>query len=104
MQGIELIKNLAELDRELAEKVEETRQLVEHRIKSAETESQRLLAEAEAQIRQMEEASATRITEERARIAADAHASALREKERIRSQAVPNIERALEFILVEVMP
>ena len=67
MQGIELIKNLAELDRELAEKVEETRQSVEHRIKSAEAESQRLLAEAEAQIRQMEEASATRIAEESAR-------------------------------------
>ena len=31
MQGIELIKNLAELDRKLAEKVEETRQLVDQK-------------------------------------------------------------------------
>jgi vacuolar-type H+-ATPase subunit H len=104
MHGIELIKNLAVLDRELADKVEETRQSVEHRIKSAEAESQRLLAEAEAQIRQMEDASATRIAEESARIAADAHARAAAEQERLRSQAIPNLDRALEFILIEVMP
>jgi vacuolar-type H+-ATPase subunit H len=104
MHGIELIKNLAELDRELAGKVEETRQSVEHRIKSAEAESQRLLAEVEAQIRRMEDASATRIAEESARIAADAHARAAAEQERLRSQAIPNLDRALEFILIEVMP
>ena len=92
------------LDRELAEKVEETRRSVDHRIKSAEAESQRLLAEAEAEIRQMAEAAATRIAEENARIAATAHASAEAEKERLRSQAIPNLERALEFILKEVMP
>lgn len=104
MHGIELIKNLAVLDRELADKVEETRQSVEHRIKSAEAESQRLLAEVEAQIRRMEDASATRIAEESARIAADAHARAAAEQERLRSQAIPNLDRALEFILIEVMP
>ena len=99
MQGIELIKNLAELDRELAEKVEETRQLAEHRIKSAEAESQRLLAEAEAQIRQMEEASATQIAEASARTGRGRPRRALAEQERLRSQAVPNLERAVEFIL-----
>jgi vacuolar-type H+-ATPase subunit H len=104
MHGIELIKNLAVLDRELADKVEETRQSVEHRIKSAEAESQRLLAEVEAQILRMEDASATRIAEESARIAADAHARAAAEQERLRSQAIPNLDRALEFILIEVMP
>ncbi|MHB8069199.1 MAG: V-type ATPase subunit subunit G family protein, partial [Desulfobaccales bacterium] len=42
MQGLELIKNLAELDQQLAAKVEETHRVAAQRIKSAEEESKRL--------------------------------------------------------------
>jgi vacuolar-type H+-ATPase subunit H len=104
MQGLELIKNLAEIDRDFAEKVEETRRLAEHRIKRAEEESKRLLDDTEAQIGQMEKASRTRIAEESAELAEDARIRAVREKERLHSQAVPNLDKAVEFILSEVMP
>ncbi len=84
MQGLKLIKNLAELDRELAEKVEETRRSADLRIKSAEAESQRLLAEAEAQIRRMEKESRTQIAAASARLAEDARQRAAAEQERLR--------------------
>ena len=104
MQGLELIKNLAELDRELAERVEETRGAADQRIKDAEAEGQRLLAEAEAQIRQMSEVSRAQIAQEGANLGEDASKRAEAEKERIRSQALPNLDRAVAFILSEVIP
>ena len=104
MQGFELIKNLAELDRELAEKVEETRRSADLKIKSAEAESRRLLAEAEAQILQMEEVSRTHIAEAGTKLAEDASQRAAAEQERLRSQAMANLVRAMEFILSRVMP
>ncbi len=104
MQGLDLIKNLAEIDRELGERVEETRRAADHRIKGAEAESQRLMAEAEAQIRQMEEASRVRVAQECAKIGEEARDRAAAEKERIRSQALPNLDRAVALILSEVVP
>jgi F-type H+-transporting ATPase subunit b len=104
MQGLDLIKNLAKLDGELAEKVEDARRSADLRIKRAEAESKRLLAEAEAQIRQMEAESRTQIAETRARLAEDARQRGVTEQERLRSQAGPNLERAVEFILSEVVP
>ncbi len=104
MQGFELIKNLAELDRVLADKVEETRRLADRRTSNAEVASRRLLDETEAQIRQMEEESRTQLAEAGARLAEDARQRAAAEKERWRSLAAPNLERAVAFILAEVMP
>jgi vacuolar-type H+-ATPase subunit H len=104
MQGLELIKNLADLDRELTERVEETRGAADQRIKSGEAESQRLLAEAEAQIHQMNEASKAQIVQECAKLGEDAGQRATAERERMRSQALPNLDRAVAFILSEVMP
>ena len=104
MPGLELIKNLAELDQMLAEKVEETRRSADLRIKSAEAEGKRLLAEAEAQVRQMEEASRTQIAETGARLAEDARRRAAAENDRLLSLARPNLERAVEFILSKVLP
>jgi hypothetical protein len=104
MQGIELIKNLAELDQALAEKVKETRRLAEDRINRAEAKSQRLLAEAEAQIRRMAEVSRTQTAEASARLVEDARQHAAAEQELLRSQAVSNLDRAVAFILSKVMP
>jgi vacuolar-type H+-ATPase subunit H len=104
MQGLELIKNLAELDQEVAEKVEETRRSAEDRVNRAGAESQRLLAEAEAQIHRMEEVSRTQMAEVSLRLAEDARQHAAAEQERLRSQAAPNLDRAVAFILSEVMP
>lgn len=104
MPGLDLIKNLAELDSELAERVEEARRAAGLRIKSAEAESQRLLTEAEAQVRRMEEASRARIAQERAKLEEDARARAAAEKERLCSQALPNLDRAVALVLSEVMP
>jgi vacuolar-type H+-ATPase subunit H len=104
MQGIELIKNLAELDEELSAKVEEARLTADGKIKSAEAESARLLAEAEAQIRQMEEEAKTRMAEESAKLADDARTRAAAEKTGLRSRALPNLDRAVRFVLSEVLP
>jgi vacuolar-type H+-ATPase subunit H len=104
MQGLELIKNLAELDQKLSEKVEEARRSADLRIDRAEAESSRLLDEAEAQIRQMEEGSRRHIAETTARLAEDARKRAAVEEERLRSQALQNLDRAVEFILSEVLP
>jgi vacuolar-type H+-ATPase subunit H len=104
MPGLELIKNLAELDQQLAAKVEETRRVAAQRIKSAEEEGKRLLAEAEAQIQQMQEESRIRIAAASSKFAEEARALAATEKEHLVSQALPNIGRAVAFILSEIIP
>jgi vacuolar-type H+-ATPase subunit H len=104
MPGLELIKNLAELDRELTEKVAGAHWSAEQRLKRAEAESQRLLAEAEAQIRQMEEASRTHIAAASAKLAEDARQRAAAAQERLRAQGLANLEKAVAFILSEIMP
>jgi vacuolar-type H+-ATPase subunit H len=104
MQGFELVKNLAELDRQLSEKLEEARRSAADRIKSAEEERTRLLAEAEAQIRQMHEESRARIVEQSSQLAEEARTRAQAEKERLRQQAGPNLDRAVELILSKVLP
>jgi vacuolar-type H+-ATPase subunit H len=104
MQGLELIKNLAELDQDLAEKVEETRRSARDRVNRAEAEGQRLLAEAETQIRRNAEVSQTQTAEVSARLAEDARQRAAAEQERLRRQAAPNLDRAVAFILSKVMP
>jgi vacuolar-type H+-ATPase subunit H len=104
MQGVELIKYIADLDGELAEKVAEARRAAEQKIKNAEVESARLLAEAEAQIRVMDAEAKRWISEESARLAEDAHSRAAAEKTLLRSQGLPNLNRVVEFILSEVLP
>ena len=59
MPGFELVKDLADLDRRLAEKVAEARRAADQKIKDAEAEAERLLAEAEAQIRRLTEEATT---------------------------------------------
>jgi vacuolar-type H+-ATPase subunit H len=104
MQGLELITNLAKLDQELVERVEATRRAADYRIKSAETEAQRLLAEAEAQIRRMEETLRARIVEASAKLGEDARNHAAAETERLSHQALPNLDRVVAFLLSKVMP
>ncbi len=104
MQGFELIRNLAELDRQLTEKLEEARRSAGDRIKSAEEERKRILAEAEAQTRQMHEESRARIAEQSSKLAEEARSRAQAEKERLRQQAEPNLDRAVELILSKVLP
>jgi vacuolar-type H+-ATPase subunit H len=104
MQGQELIKHLAELDGELGDKLEEARRSAADRIKGAEEESRRILAEAETQIGQMQEASQTRIAGERSKLAQEARTRIAAEQEGLRRQAEPNLERVVEFILSKVMP
>ena len=104
MQGLELIENLAKLDQDLAAKVEEAHRVAGQRVKTAEEESHHLLAEAETQVQQMEEDWRTRTAKARAELKAEAQAQAVEEKERLRSQALPNIDQAVAFILKKVMP
>jgi vacuolar-type H+-ATPase subunit H len=104
MQGVELIKYIANLDSELAEKVAEARRVADQKIKTAEVESTRLLAEAEAEIRMLEAETKRLISEESARLAEDAHSRAAAEKTLLRSQGLPNLNRVVEFILSEVLP
>ena len=104
MQGVELIKYIADLDDELAEKVAEARRVADQKIKTAEVESARLLAEAEAEIRVMDADAKRWISEESARLAEDAHCRAAAEKTLLRSQGLPNLNRVVEFILSEVLP
>ncbi len=48
MQGLDLVKDLAELEHELAKKLDEARRSAEQRIADAEQEERRILAEADA--------------------------------------------------------
>ncbi len=101
---MELLKSLAELDQDLAARVEEAHRAADQKIKSAEEESQRLLAEAETQVKQMEEDWQSRLAKERDEIDAKSQAQADEEKERLRRQALPNIDEAVAFILKKVLP
>ena len=104
MPGLELIKNLADLDRELAAKVAAARRDADRKIKDAEAEAQRLLAEAEAKIRRLEAEAGKERTEEDARVAEAARRRAAEEKDRLCSQARPHLEQAVQFILSKVLP
>jgi vacuolar-type H+-ATPase subunit H len=104
MQGIELVNNLAELDRELVKKLEEARRSGERRTASAQEKARHILNEAEIRIHKLEEDSKTRITEEGNKLAAEAKARAEAEAERIVRQAESKVEHAVRFILSEVLP
>jgi len=104
MEGIELVKNIAEIERQLAEKLSEARRSAELRIEETQEESKRLVAEAEAQIRRMDDLMRTRVAEESARIAEETEASAEQEAHEIREQASINIDRAVDFIVSKVLP
>ena len=89
--GFELVKDLADLDRRLAEKVAEAHRAADQQIKDAAAESERLLAEAEDQIRRLEEEARQQRAEEAARVAEAARTRAEEEKAALRSQALPNL-------------
>ena len=102
--GFELVKDLADLDRRLAEKVAEAHRAADQQIKDAAAESERLLAEAEDQIRRLEEEARQQRAEEDARVAEAARTRAEEEKAALRSQALPNLPSAVAFILSRVLP
>lgn len=104
MPGFELVKDLADLDRRLDEKVTEARRAADQKVKDAAAEAERLLAEAEDQIRRWEEEARQQRAEEDARVAEAARTKAEEEKEGLRSQALPNLPRAVKFILSRVLP
>jgi vacuolar-type H+-ATPase subunit H len=104
MQGLELVKHLAERDRELVTKLEETRRCADGRIANAKEKARRIMNEADIQIRQMSEASKARITGEGNKLAEEAHTRAEAEADRLRRQADSHIDRAVGFILSEVLP
>jgi V/A-type H+-transporting ATPase subunit G/H len=104
MQGIELLKSLAEAERNLADRLEEARRSAADMIGRAEEERRRILAEAEEEIRKQEQESKARITAERERIIGETRALAESDSLRIRELAAPNIERAVELILSKVLP
>ena len=104
MQGLELVKHLAECDRELVKKLEETRRYADGRIANAKEEARRILNEADIQIRQMAETSKAQTTEEGNKLTEDAQTRAEEEADRIRRQADSHIDRAVTFILSEVLP
>lgn len=104
MQGLELLRDLAELERELAGKLEEARHSAEQRVTGAEEEARRILASAEDEVRQMSDALKARITEENKRYAEEGRVLGEAEAQRIQQQADPGIERAVEYVLSEVLP
>ena len=104
MQGTELVKNLAEVERELAERLNQARQSADDIIKNAEQERSRVLAEAEEQIQKEADASRTRIAEEKERILKDTKASAADQARSLREKAEKHVGRAVEFIVSKVMP
>jgi V/A-type H+-transporting ATPase subunit G/H len=104
MRGLGLVKDLAELERDLAQKLEEARRSAERGIKSAEEEAGRIMGEVEAQIRQLTDASEARIAEQEEKLAKEARKRAQEESRRIREQASPNLDRTVDFVLSEVLP
>ena len=104
MQGIALVKNLAALERELSDKLEEAHRSAEGSIALAQEEARRIMAEAEAQVRRMADASRAAIAEQSEKAATGARTRAAAEAERIREQAGPNMDKAVDFILSRVVP
>jgi V/A-type H+/Na+-transporting ATPase subunit G/H len=104
MQGTELVKNLADVERELAERLNQACQSADDTIKNAEQESNRILAEADEQIQKEEEASRARIAEENERILRDTDACAEAQAQSLREEAEKHVDRAIEFIVSKVMP
>lgn len=104
MQGFELVKRLAERDREYVDKLEEARRSAEARIAGAQEKARRVLKEADDQFRQMAEASRIRIADDEKKIDEEARARAEAEADRIHRQADTQIESAVKFILEEVLP
>ena len=104
MEGLELLEELAEIERELAEKLHEARRSAESRIKAAEEEGQRILAEADAEIRQMAYRTRDSIAKNREKVAEEAQAQAEAEAESIQRRATTNIDGAVDYILSKVLP
>jgi V/A-type H+-transporting ATPase subunit G/H len=104
MEGIGLLKDLAQLERKLKEKLDEAHRSVESRVTRAEEEARRILADAEGQISRMADASKAQMAEERESIAQESRKRAEAEARRIHEQAEPGIGRAVEFILSKVLP
>src|SRR5512136_580350 len=98
MKAVEPVKILAELEAELARKLDEARRSAEQGIASAEQEARRILTEADAQIRQMADTSKARIAEESEKHAEEAAGRAETETRQIREQAERNIDRAVDYI------
>jgi V/A-type H+/Na+-transporting ATPase subunit G/H len=104
MQATELVKNLAEVERELAERLNQARQSADDTIKKAEQERSRILAEADEQVRQETDASKARIAGENEKISRDTDACAAAQAQSLREEAEKHVDRAIEFIVSKVMP
>ncbi len=104
VQGFGIVKELAEIESELAKKLDEARRSAEGRVAKAEEEARRILAETDTRIHQMEETLEARIAQESQKYAKEAQARSEAEAQRIRRQADPNIDQAVDFLLSEVMP
>lgn len=104
MQGTELVKDLAEIERDLAERLNQARQSADDIIKQAEQEKSRILAEADEQIQKEEDVSRARIAGENERVLKDTQASAEAQAQSLSDEARKHIDRAIEFIVSKVMP
>jgi len=104
MNGIELLQDLARLERELQEKLDEARAAAEARVAAAQDAVRRILAEAETEIGRLADASRARIAAECADIAQASKEGAETEKRRIQEQAQPGIDSAVAFVLRKVLP
>ena len=104
MEGLELLEELAEIERELAEKLHDARGSAESRIKAAEEEGQRILAEADAEIRQMSDRTKDRRVKNEEKAGEKAQARAEAAAESIERRAAANIDKAVEYILSKVLP
>ena len=104
MAGNELVKDLAEIEATLSKELDEARQSAARRTAEAEQEARRILADADDEIRQMADALRTRIAEEEQKFSEEARLKAEAETQRIHRQAEQNFDRAVAFILSEVLP
>jgi vacuolar-type H+-ATPase subunit H len=104
MEGKELLRDLAQLERELNEKLQNARHSAESRISRAEEEARHILADAEGQIHRMVSVSKAQVAEECESIAQESRKHAEAEARRILDQAEPRIGKAVEFIISKVMP
>jgi vacuolar-type H+-ATPase subunit H len=104
MEGMDLLHNLAELERKLKEKLDEAHGSAEARVASAEKEARRILADAEDQIHRMTEVAKAEVAEECEKILQESRKNAEAEAQRIRDQAASRISAAVDFVLSKVLP
>ncbi len=104
MQGLGLVKSLAERERELAKKLEVAQRAAEAKLKEAQVRAARIHEESRSRLLQTSEEAERRTAEEEARVLGAAVAEGEVQVRKIREEAEGNLDKAVAYVLSKVVP